>query len=243
MVSTELEVQDGVLARFREGWLSIPYGFSTMQAGNMSLKFGPDKEVRENREKFLSLLGVAPEELAMMRPHHSDRIVEVVTPSDRGIFVGDGLITSVRGIGLALLPADCFPVIILATLYGGDPVLGLIHAGRQGTRLGIVAKAIQLIEDRGVIQDSIMVFIGPGIHPCCYKLRRVGITWSRIDLPREIIRQSLEACVPQNNVYLAKECTYCATDRETGESLFYSHRRAQERGEKEGRFMAFAALS
>lgn len=233
----DLEIRDGVLAQFPEDVFPVRHGFSTVKAGNMSLKFGQKEEVEGNRQKILSLLGFTLDEIVIMAPQHKDRLSKAYILDGGEIIQGDGLFTISWGVGLALFPADCFPVIIWGDYSSYDYLsrlgsVGLVHSGRAGTELGIVSKAIKRM---GVVPDSMKIAIGPGIGPCCY-----GGT----DLSSKIVEQVVGAGVPEANTVVANCCTCCSKDSH-GEYLFFSRVRAKknkEEEQKEGRFMAFASL-
>jgi len=231
MREVNLEIQNGILARFPEKELSIVHGFSTAQAGNMAIEFGLREEIKKNRKSFLSLFGFASKDVVMMAPQHSE-VVKIVSAQSKGESIEcDGLITTNHHTGLALLLADCFPVIITGFVREGSFV-GLIHAGRKETRLGIVGGTVRKLEQAGADPNIMKIVIGPGIHPNCY---------DGTNLLSEIIEQLLGEGVIQDNIVVAKDCTFCSKHSH-GEYLFFSHHRAKRTGEPEGRFMAFVSL-
>jgi len=229
----DLQINSGGMAKFPKTEISIVHGFSTMLLENMSKKYGNPNQAMRNQKRALSLLQFSTEMMVKMVPWHTDKI-EVVNRSHRGEGVEcDALITSRRQVGLMLLPADCYPVIITGDDNERYSSMALVHSGRKGTRLGIVAKTIQKMKEFGVNPSSARVAIGPGIGPCCY---------NGTDLVPEIVEQVIEEGVPEKNIVVANCCTCCSRDSQ-GEYLFFSHARAQrEQGEQNGRFMAFSVL-
>ncbi len=78
----------------------------------------------------------------------------------------DYIITTMPGIGIGILTADCLPII----LY--DPVknaVGIVHAGWRGTVNSIVVKAVQAMgEQFECLPSTIQCIYGPAARPCCY---------------------------------------------------------------------------
>jgi YfiH family protein len=80
----------------------------------------------------------------------------------------DALVTDRPGIALAVMVADCLPILI------HDPLrhaVAAIHAGRNGTLLGIAAKTLEKMgEWYGTDPADVTVTIGPAIGVCCYEV-------------------------------------------------------------------------
>jgi copper oxidase (laccase) domain-containing protein len=88
----------------------------------------------------------------------------------------DGLITNLRGVCLGIYVADCCAVFLI------DPVrraIGLVHSGKKGTELGVVANAIEAMNSRfGCRSSDLVVQLSPCIRPPHYE----------IDFAAEIVR-------------------------------------------------------
>lgn len=80
----------------------------------------------------------------------------------------DAAVTDVPGITLSMIMSDCPPV------YLYDPirqVIGLVHSGRQGTALNIVAETIRVMRKAfGCDPSHIKAVIGPHICEKCYEV-------------------------------------------------------------------------
>ena len=236
MLYEDLVFEDGGLwAHFAWECLPFKHGFSTVLAGNMSMKFGERRKVTDNRERFFRLLDHPQEKTIFINPQHQDKILFLEKYPTIFYPECDGVITTVPGIGIALLPADCLPVILWGRIREQD-FIGLIHAGRKGTKLRIIERAIELLVQKGGKTEEINVAIGPAIHSCCYRFAKV----IKKDFVKENIQQALDKGVSISNIIIARECTCCA--KVGGKPIFFSHRRAKKHNEKEGRFIAFVAL-
>lgn len=78
----------------------------------------------------------------------------------------DALITSVPGVAIGVLTADCLPILLF------DPVkmvVAAIHAGWRGTIMDIAKSTVErMATEYGSSAKDIISSIGPHIGPCCY---------------------------------------------------------------------------
>src|SRR5438270_5048093 len=142
-------------------WLA--HGFSTRSDGNLALP--------KNRAAFEKSIGATSWPMATLKQVHSDVIYRVGSEKDCAKpCAGDGLITSVPGLLLAIQTADCLPVLLV------DPqkkAVGAFHAGWRGTFKRIVEKGVGAMQQHfGSDPKKILAAIGPGIHFCCYEVGR-----------------------------------------------------------------------
>ena len=170
----------------RQGWLA--HGFSTRTGGvsqafggggkrkGGDLNLGFTKEdtraaVERNRGRFLLALGAPggsrPWQLVTLKQVHSDAIhrIEKVRGPKAGL-TGDGLVTDLPGVLLAIQTADCLPVLL------ADPehhAVGAFHAGWRGTLARIVEKGVgRMRKEFGSDPAKLLAAIGPGVGACCY---------------------------------------------------------------------------
>jgi len=127
--------------------------------------------VERNRAIFLEKLGAKTGKklwpLATARQIHSD-LIHCVEGVPEQPLTGDGLITAVPQLLLAVLTADCIPVILVDTK---KRAIGVFHAGWRGTVKRIVEKGVgEMSRYFGSKPRDIKVAIGPGIHNCCYNV-------------------------------------------------------------------------
>ena len=105
--------------------------------------------------------------LVTMRQVHSD-LIHCVEAVPEQTLVGDGLITAVPQLLLAVLTADCIPVILVDTK---KHAVGVFHAGWRGTAKRIVEKGVgEMRRCFGTRARDIKAAIGPGVHNCCYSV-------------------------------------------------------------------------
>jgi YfiH family protein len=145
---------------------------------NLGGHVGDDPDaVLENRRRVAAALDVGRLTLADQR--HTDRVA-VVTPALAGrghdgvadaeaaFPATDALITNLPGVALAILVADCAPVV----LY--DPArraIGVAHSGRVGTIAGVLPKTIEAMTATfGSAPGDLLIGIGPAIGPESYEI-------------------------------------------------------------------------
>ncbi len=161
----------------------LVHGFSTRQGGvteeygGKQLNLGIMKEdtrenVVRNRELFAGALGARHDgqlwPLVQMHQVHSPIIHRLSNASDPHPTAGDGLITDVPEVLIAVKTADCMPVIVVDSVRRA---IGVFHAGWRGTVQRIVEKGIgEMRRQFGSDPNDILVAIGPGIGVCCYQV-------------------------------------------------------------------------
>jgi hypothetical protein len=80
----------------------------------------------------------------------------------------DALVTSVPGAALAVVTADCVPILLADAASGA---VAAVHAGWRGTAANIGGAAVAMLADRwGVAPDRLVAAIGPSIGACCYEV-------------------------------------------------------------------------
>src|SRR5438874_12477847 len=151
----------------RHPWLT--HAFSTRSFGTLGYRGEGGADGEKNRARFLKALAGSDEkfQFATLRQVHCDVIHRIASvPSER--LTGDGMITDVPGIVLAIQTADCLPVLLL------DPkrkAVGAFHAGWRGTLARIVEKGVGAMRrEFGSVPRDLLAAIGPGIHGCCYRV-------------------------------------------------------------------------
>jgi YfiH family protein len=121
-------------------------------------------KVQANRQRVVDQLGVAG--LAFGKQVHGAgvRVVNGLSnKTSRGLDDTDGLVTTVPGIGLAMMGADCLPVLLAA-----DGVVGAAHVGRPGLAKGLLHELVRVMREQGA--GVISAVIGPGICGLCYEV-------------------------------------------------------------------------
>ena len=208
--------------------------FSTRQGGvsegsyeslNLGVKTGDATEnVAENRRRVADAVGLATERIARIwQVHGADLRGWTDYPGPPGwtdigrqLDHADGQLTSLPGLGLSVLVADCLPVALIAPGRAA-----MLHCGWRPLAGGIVEKALATFDELPAAA------IGPGIGRCCYEVREEvlaefadleGVADGRMLDLRMVVRRKLEAA-GVSTIEDVDLCTSCRPD------LFFSHRR------------------
>ena len=161
MFSWRAEVRPGV-------WVA----FTNAAAGNLALHVGDDPaDVRRRRRELDRAAGLgAPSFQATgfhyMNQVHGSEIAVIDTVPAVPAPTADALVS--RGAALAVMVADCVPVVLVGTTAGGDPVLGVVHAGRPGVASGVVPAAVARMRELGA--EDLSAWIGPSVCGRCYEV-------------------------------------------------------------------------
>jgi polyphenol oxidase len=119
-----------------------------------------------NRARVAEAMGLGPETLVTVHQVHSARALPVTGPlSIRP--EADALVSATPGLLLAVLTADCQPVLF------SDPVAGVIgaaHAGWRGAAGGVLEATIDAMETLGAKRSRISAVIGPTISQSAYEV-------------------------------------------------------------------------
>lgn len=143
---------------------------------NLGLHVGdrPD-DVLENRRRLAAALGAAPSDLVFCNQVHRPAVA-VVTEAERGRGAfsvadampdTDALVTTVPGIVLVVMVADCVPLVLV------DPVrrvLATVHAGWGGTVRGVTTAAVEAMRGLGTDPADVVACIGPSVDPTRYQV-------------------------------------------------------------------------
>jgi len=123
-----------------------------------------------NRKQFLQAIGAEKMRLVAIEQIHSDLLhrVSSATPPISKAAKGDGLLTNVPGILLAMQTADCVPILLADRKRRA---VAAIHSGWRGTLLRIAAKALgRMRMEFGTSPQDVIAAIGPSIGRCCYEV-------------------------------------------------------------------------
>lgn len=154
----------------------LRHGFFTRRGGASSgvfqgLNCGPgssdqDEIVAINRARVAQAMQTAPDHLITLHQVHSADVVHVTGPvPDKPR--ADAVVTATPGLALAILTADCQPVLFADAQAG---VIGAAHAGWRGALSGVLEATLDAMEDLGASRDAISAVIGPSISQAAYEV-------------------------------------------------------------------------
>src|SRR6266436_3526986 len=252
-------------------WLKVPqwetyrgllHGFMGRRGGksigpyaglNVSDRVGDDaKIVSQNVCDIKQAAGIHDGRIITMKQVHGDHIIEVKDKNIKEAGEADGMVTPEKDAFLAVLTADCVPILFVAP---HKEIAAAVHAGWRGTLAGIAAKMVELLDSQyGISPDAVEAALGPAIGSCCYEVkddvsRPLIERWGKIAEPcvehrngrtyldlRRLNRAILEhAGVPLTQIYDVGPCTSCAPDE------FFSYRREKKETGRQISFIGWAS--
>ncbi len=227
---------------------------------NLGAQVGDDlHSVRQNRGRVAAALGV--DRLTIAAQQHTNRVAVVnrgtagrghdgVAGSQSAFPATDALVTDLPGTALAVVVADCAPVVLFDPVHR---VIGVAHCGRAGTVSGMLPNTVEAMSQAyGSNPEDLLVGIGPAIRADSYEvgdaeaaemaaafgpdaaglLKPTRPGHCTLDLVGGLRVQLRRAGVKDANVY------DLGIDTRTAADEFFSHRAARP----SGRFAAVALL-
>ncbi len=121
--------------------------------------------VESNRDLVARSVGVERDRLIFMNQCHGDDVAVVDGPWVGPPPLADALVTRDSDLVLAVLVADCVPVLLVDR---GAGLVAAAHAGRPGMTSGIVARTLEAMRDLGATQ--VRAAVGPSVCGRCYEV-------------------------------------------------------------------------
>ncbi|MDO5646544.1 peptidoglycan editing factor PgeF [Paracoccus sp. (in: a-proteobacteria)] len=239
----------------------VRHGFFTRKGGASSGLFAglncgrgssdQASAVAVNRARVADAMGVPADGLATVHQVHSANVV-TVTDADTAASLrdipADALVTARPGVAIAVLTADCQPILFADSAAG---VIGAAHAGWRGALDGVIGATVAAMQNLGA--RDIRAVIGPTISQAAYEVGDDFMDnflvedpdYARFfsggpngrpmfDLPGFGLHMLRQAGV---DAEWTRHCTYADADR------FFSYRRATHQGEADyGRLISAISL-
>lgn len=243
-----------MLAPFRHGFFTRKGGASSgvFQGLNCGTGSSDQSEVVQiNRARVAEAMNAPVSQLVTVHQIHSADVAIVEAPFEGDRPKVDALVTATPGLVLAILTADCQPVLFADRASG---VIGAAHAGWRGARDGVLEATLDAMETIGAQRDQIVAVVGPSISQQAYEVGPeffddfltedsensrffAGGEGDRMmfDLPSYGLHRLRRAGV--RDAEWVRHCTYASPDR------FFSYRRATHAGEADyGRLISTIRL-
>jgi polyphenol oxidase len=201
---------------------------------NLALHVGDEQTVvLRNRKQLAKNLQIPLENFVFAKQTHSENIFVVTRENcSSGVFeqVGaiknvDAFITKEKNIAIAVLVADCVPILLFDK---EQKVIAVIHAGWQGTLKEIAKKTVEkMLIEFNCEPKNIIAGVGPSIGPCHFEVQEdvfsqfektfgienKALTKEQgklfIDLWSLNKEQLLSAGIPKENIEVMGRCTVC----------------------------------
>ncbi|GAA3470041.1 peptidoglycan editing factor PgeF [Nonomuraea roseola] len=135
---------------------------------NLGGAVGDDRDsVAANRRDTAMELGLDPGKVVFMRQVHSANVAQVSDPFGDDPPELDAIFTDRPGLGLAVLVADCVPVVVADSFAG---LVGVAHSGREGTFKGVVPALVEAMAGQGARPERMTALVGPSACGSCYEV-------------------------------------------------------------------------
>ncbi|MDS9467438.1 peptidoglycan editing factor PgeF [Paracoccus sp. MBLB3053] len=254
-MQTTLEIlTHPLLEPVRHGFFTRRGGASSGLFAGLNCGYGSSDQgeiVSINRGRVADAMGVTIDRLATVHQVHSPDVAVLRKgdlPATFAKIRADGIVTDQPGVALAVLTADCQPILLADPDVG---VIGAVHAGWRGALGGVIEATVGAMTDLGAAH--IRAVIGPCISQGAYEVGEgfmedvlaedpghdrffSGGPNGRpmFDLPSFGLMRLREAGVEAE---WTRHCTYSDPDR------FYSYRRSTHQNEADyGRLISAISL-
>lgn len=148
----------------RAGGVSAP-PFDTFNLGD---HVGDDPAaVATNRNRLADAIGLGADRVVWMDQVHGVRVEVVDGPRADPVRATDALVTTVPRLALAVVTADCVPVLLADARAA---VIGAVHAGRVGAQKGVVARTLEVMLGAGAHVEDVSVLLGPAVSGPNYEV-------------------------------------------------------------------------
>lgn len=216
----------------------------------LSYSSSPDRQEIEHNRKYIAVAMDIPEhQLFFPSQVHQTKIVQVTNRTRKEeLMETDALITNETGLGIAVMSADCVPILVYDSL---NNAAAAVHSGWRGTVARILEKTLSEMETRfGTKGENVIAGIGPSVCQDSYEVGEEVIESvldtfgnqpgllvnhtskkAHLDLWLANKLQLLEFGVPEERIEIANLCTV------KNNSEFFSARKGDT-----GRFAAGISL-
>ncbi len=199
---------------------------------NLATHVGDDADrVAAHRTRLAADFAVAPAKLLFMDQVHGNRVAVIGDQIPPAPESADALVTTRSDVALAVLVADCVPVVIADEQQAA---VAVVHAGRAGVVTDIIGATVAALRALGARQ--LRAWVGPSICARCYPVPKElcdqvsvalpvtqSVSWSgepALDLSAGVLRQLSQAGVA------AQQLPGCTAERPE----LFSYRRDRTTG-------------
>ena len=157
--------------------LAVPHGFLGRRGGvsqgicaglNAGLGSGDERAaIAENRRRAVEAVAPGARLVTVHQVHSPTALIATEPWPDAARPPADAIVTDRPGLALAILTADCAPVLLADA---GAGVIGAAHAGWKGAFGGVIESAVAAMEGLGAARERIAAAIGPAIARKSYEV-------------------------------------------------------------------------
>ena len=209
------------------------------------------KNVKKNLEKVSSYFNIKKNNLKLMFQTHSSKVIFIDNKNkNQNKFNCDALVTNIKSLGLAVLTADCAPILLYDVK---NNLIGCIHAGWKGAFKGIIEKTIYVFKKKKK-NSKIIAAIGPCIARNSYEVDRkfrkkfLNKTSSAKKYFKQKNKQKFNFDLRKYITFILKKSGVRVVDNINldtfcDQKMFYSYGRSKKTGESDyGRLISVISL-
>lgn len=123
--------------------------------------------VAANRRRLATATGLGIDRVVWMNQVHGVRVETVDGPRSAAVDDTDALVSATPRLALAVVTADCVPVLLADARAG---VVAAAHAGRVGAQNGVVPETVAAMLRAGAHLADISVLLGPAVSGANYEV-------------------------------------------------------------------------
>lgn len=213
----------------------VHVAFTSAEAGNVATHIGDSQAALTNRADLAQHLGAAPRFLDQVHSAEvcdADTALEATPTADAWVGTASA--------PLAVLVADCLPVLFAGIDRDHRPITAAAHAGRQGLLAGVLERTAAAMRARGA--QSVTAWIGPGACGRCYEVPADMLEAVAVNRPSIASRTSWGT--PALNLRAEARTVLESAGADVvdvpgctiEDPQLFSHRRSQRTGDPQGRF-------
>jgi len=218
------------------GFFSKNYGYSKNNFFSLNCSLSSDDNefiVKKNIEKAKKNLGFENKKIKFLKQIHSSNVSFINEKNFNQITEADGSITTNKDIVLAILTADCAPLLIFDI---DNKFICALHAGWRGCLKNIVKETAKKIKGMKLRVNKLIAILGP----CLAKKNfEVNSDIRNLFINKDTIYDNFFSKIPNKNKYLfdmrnlieyqLKESLECNVlhinlDTYANNDIFFSHR-------------------
>ena len=127
-------------------------------------------KIKENLKIVKNKIGRNSKNIFLLNQIHSNKIlfIDKSFKFKKRKFKADAIITNQKKLPIAVLTADCVPVLIYDNKKN---MVAAVHAGWKGAYKGIISKVLNFMFKKGCNKENIIAAIGPGIGAKSYNVK------------------------------------------------------------------------
>ena len=127
------------------------------------------KNISKNLSSVAKVFSIKKNKLILMHQTHSNKVVEIKKDNFNKKIYADAIFTKVKGLALAVVTADCAPILFYEKK---NNIIASIHAGWRGAFSNIIKRTVTKMK-KNTSSNDIYACIGPCIGRKSYEVDKI----------------------------------------------------------------------